>query len=151
VKLDRLPKSHTIPALSAWPVLLCLTVPCGAERLTFASKATADIVDGEVLFSEPDDLLAQLILLPEGLGLTCRREEEIAARFLAELMGKDTKTSWCIAEASGRLGRRTPSTKKARRASYWRWVELAGSRNTRARVRRSLDLSHILPRCHPDA
>src|SRR5207248_1932726 len=44
-------------------------------------------------------------------------------------------------------GRR--STKKARRASYCRCAELEGSRKRRANVSRSLELSSMLPRCHP--
>src|SRR5262249_28856733 len=36
-------------------------------------------------------------------------------------------------------------------ASYCRWLELAGSKKRRASVRRSLELSSMLPRCYPDS
>ena len=54
-----------------------------------------------------------------------------------------------VTGSSGRRAR-TRLTKKARRASYCRWVKLDGSRNRRDKVKRSLELSVMVPRCHPD-
>ncbi len=76
----------------------------GAERLPLVSQATADVIDGEVLFSEGDDEFA------EGIGLRCRLrslgrgQEEGAVGILAELMDQDAKAAGGVTEAAGNFG-----------------------------------------------
>jgi hypothetical protein len=93
-------------------------------------QVATDVVYGEVLFAQGDDTVA------EGIGLGCgmrplgRCEEEVASRVLAELVDEDSEAPRRVTEAASDLGMGVPSTKKARRASYWRWVALVGSRKT---------------------
>ena len=79
-----------------------------AERLAVAGEGASDIVDGEVLLPERDDLLAQPFLLAGGPSLARGREEEFAAGLMAELMDENAKASWGVAEAGGRLSRGEP-------------------------------------------
>ena len=120
-----------------------------AERLAVAGQGAADVVDGEVLLAQGDDVF------PEGFGLGCgvrslgRGQEEVAAGILAELMDEDAEAARGVAEAAAASAEGRPSTKKARRASYCRWVELEGSRKTRARsVSFLASLVNIVPKCH---
>ena len=122
-----------------------------AERLAVAGQGAADVVDGEVLLAQGDDLIAEPSLLAGRPAFACGRDEEVAVGLIAELMDEDAKAPRRVAEAAAASAEGRPSTKKARRASYCRWVELAGSKNRRASVRRSLELSSMLPRCHPDS
>ena len=122
-----------------------------AERLAFAGEGAADVVDGEILLPQRDDLFPQPFLLAAAVW-PWRAVGTKKSRFglIAELMDEDAKTPGVYPNRAAASAEGTPSTKKARRASYCRWVELEGSRNRRASVRRSLELSSMLPRCHPD-
>jgi len=78
----------------------------GTKRLVLSGEAVADVVDGEVLFPECDDALAQSLLLAWGPGLPSARGEEAASGVVAELMDEYPKAPRCITEASGGLSRR---------------------------------------------
>ena len=109
-------------------------------------------MDRQVLFPERDDLVPQPLLLARRSPRSAGKGKNCRVGLVAELMDKDPQAPGGISETSGRLGRRRDaSTKKARRASYWRWDELDGSRNRRANVSRSLELSSMLPLSHPDS
>ena len=120
-----------------------------AERMSLVGQIAADVIDGEVLFAQGDDAVAEGVGLGCGLGSLSRREEEVASGILAELVDEDSEAPWGVTEAmraTSALGR--PSTKKARRASYWRWVALVGSRKRRERSVSSLgSLVNIVPKC----
>ena len=75
-----------------------------AERLAVAGQGAADVVDGEVLLPQGDDLFPQPFLLAGRSALACGRDEEVAFGLIAELMDEDAKAPRCVAEASGRLG-----------------------------------------------
>ena len=112
-------------------------------------QVATDVVDGEVLFAQGDDTVA------EGIGLGCgmrplgRFEEEVASRVLAELVDEDSEAPRRVTEAASDLGTGNPFNEEGRRASYWRWVALAGSRKT---LERSVSffalLVNMLPKCH---
>ena len=123
-----------------------------AERMPLVSQVPADVIDGEILLSQGDDEFAEGIGLGCGLGSLGRGQEEGAAGVLAELMDQDAKAAGGVTEAAGDFGTGEWSTKKARRASYWRWVELAGSRKSRQRSVSSLgSLVNIVPQCQIEA
>ena len=63
-----------------------------AERLALACQRAADVVDGEVLLAQGDDLLAQPIA-PWGrpAALWRGRKEEVPVGVLAELMDEDAE------------------------------------------------------------
>ena len=68
---------------------------------------------------------------------------------LAELVDEDAKASGGVAEAASGLGAGQTVDEVGRRASYWRWVALAGSRKLRARSVSFLgSLVDIIPKCH---
>jgi len=50
-----------------------------AQWLVLAGEAMADVVDGEILFPECDNVLAQPLLLARGPALPCGRGEEAAS------------------------------------------------------------------------
>ena len=75
-----------------------------AERLAVAGEGAADVVDGEVLLPQGDDLFPQPLLLAGRSALACGRDEEVAFGLIAELMDEDAKAPRGVAEASGRLG-----------------------------------------------
>ena len=119
-----------------------------AEGMSLVGQVTADVVDGEVLFAQGDDAVADGIGLGCGLGPLGRCEEEVASGILAELVDEDAEAARGVTEAASDLGAGESSTKKARRASYWRWVALAGSRKTREKSVSSLaSLVNIVPKC----
>ena len=75
-----------------------------AERLPLVGQVTADVIDGEVLFSQGDDEFA------EGIDLRCRLrslgrgQEEGAMGILAELVDQDAKAAGGVTEAAGNFG-----------------------------------------------
>jgi hypothetical protein len=75
------------------------------ECLAITAESAADVVDGEVLFAEGDDLLPQPFLLPPGPAVARGRAEEVAVGAGAELIDEDAETSWRVAEAGRCLGR----------------------------------------------
>jgi len=65
----------------------------------------ADIIDGEILFTQGNDLLAKGLGFPRSLGPFLRGKEEGAIGMLAKLRGEDAKASRGIPEATGDFGR----------------------------------------------
>jgi hypothetical protein len=79
-----------------------------AERLAVAGEGAADIMDGEVLLAQRDDLIPQSLLLAGWSALACGREEEVALGLIAELMNEDPETPRRVSEPRGRFsGRKT--------------------------------------------
>ncbi|MEK7755026.1 MAG: hypothetical protein AAB654_24075, partial [Acidobacteriota bacterium] len=68
----------------------------------------ADVVDGEVLLAQGDDLISQALGLGGGFRSFGRGEEELPLRFLAELVGQNAKASRGVTAAAGGLGGREP-------------------------------------------
>ena len=98
-----------------------------------AAEFALDIVDREVAFAHGDGQFADRIA--GGRSVTARgRAEEGGALFrvVAELMAEDAEAAGGIAEAPGGFGEGSCSTKKARRASYWRWSGSSGERKKAA-------------------
>ena len=62
-----------------------------AERVSLVGQIAADVVDGEVLFTEGDDAVAEGIGLGCGLGSLGRSEEEVPWGTLAELVDEDAE------------------------------------------------------------
>jgi hypothetical protein len=77
-----------------------------AERLVVAGEGAADVVDGEVLLPQRDDLFPQSLPLSGWSALPRGRDEEVTPGLVAELMDQDPKTSRCVPEPSGRFGGR---------------------------------------------
>jgi len=75
-----------------------------AERLALAGQGAADVVDGEVLLAQGDDLFAKPFLLARRSADARRRDEEVARGLMAELMDEDAEAPRCIAEPAGRFG-----------------------------------------------
>jgi hypothetical protein len=65
-----------------------------------------DIIDGEILLSQRDDLVPDTVGFRRSLRPLLRREEEEAIWILAELVGKDAEASRGIPEAAGDFDRR---------------------------------------------
>jgi hypothetical protein len=65
----------------------------------------ADVIDGEILLAQGDNLLPEALLLGGGVGTFGRREEEGPLRVVAELVGQDAEAAGRIAAATGGLGR----------------------------------------------
>ena len=67
-----------------------------------------DVVDGQVLLSQSDGVLADAIPSRRALGTMLGSLEESGALggLMAELMTEDTESAWGITEAAGDLGRR---------------------------------------------
>ena len=75
-----------------------------AERMPLVGQVAADVVNGEVLFAQGDDTLAEGIGLGCGLGAFGRCEEEVASRILAELVDEDSEAPRGVTEAASDLG-----------------------------------------------
>ena len=68
-------------------------------------QGTADVVDGEVLLAQRDNLLPQLLLLA-GRSVCARGlREEVTLGLLAELMNQNAEATRRVAEPSGHLCR----------------------------------------------
>src|SRR5262249_56897030 len=76
-----------------------------AKRFAVAGQGPADVVDGEVLLAEGDDLLPQPFLLAGRPALVWSGDEEVTVGPMSELMDEDAEAPRRVAEASGRLGR----------------------------------------------
>ena len=75
-----------------------------AALLSLLLQGSADVVDGEVLFAQGDDLLAHAILGGMGAGCAARGEEEFQLRVLPQLVAEEAETAGGVAEALGGLG-----------------------------------------------
>jgi hypothetical protein len=75
-----------------------------AEGLAFAGQGTTDVVDGEVLLPQSDDMFAEPLLLALRSAQSSGGGEEVASGVIAELMDKDAKAAGCIAELACCLG-----------------------------------------------
>jgi hypothetical protein len=78
----------------------------GAYLLPALFQDPADIIDGEILLSQRDDLLSDTARFRRSLRSLLRGKKEGASWMLAELMGKDTEAPRGIPEAVGDLSRR---------------------------------------------
>jgi len=76
----------------------------GTEPVAFFGQGLADVIDGEVLFTKGDDLLANWIGLRRRLRPLGRGQEERADRVVAESMDQDPEASWRVAKSLGGLG-----------------------------------------------
>ncbi len=79
-----------------------------AERASLVGQIAADVVDGEVLFTEGDDAVAEGIGLGCGLGSLGRSEEEVPWGTLAELVDEDAEAPRGVTEAASGLGTGEP-------------------------------------------
>jgi hypothetical protein len=78
----------------------------GAYLLPTLFQDPADIIDGQILLSQCDDLVPNTVGFRRSLRPLLRGEEEGTIGMLTELMGQDTKASRGIPEALGDFGRR---------------------------------------------
>jgi hypothetical protein len=78
----------------------------GAYLLPALFQDPADIIDGEILLSQRDDLVPDTLRFRRSLRSLLRRKEEETIWMLTELMSEDTKASRRISEAAGDFGRR---------------------------------------------
>ena len=67
-------------------------------------KGAADVVDGEVLLAEGDDMVVDGIRLGSGVWPLGGGKEEETLGILAEVVDQDAKASWGVAVAFGDLG-----------------------------------------------
>jgi hypothetical protein len=79
-----------------------------AERVPLVGQVATDVVDGEILFAQGDNPVAERIGLGCGMGSLGRCEEEVASRVLAELMDEDSEAPRCVTEAASDLGTGEP-------------------------------------------
>jgi hypothetical protein len=68
-------------------------------------EETSDVVDGEILLSQSDNLLTDRVLLGRSFGPRFRGEEELPVKVMAKLVAEDTEASRGVAESLGRLVR----------------------------------------------
>jgi hypothetical protein len=78
----------------------------GTQPVPAFRKNAADIIDGEILFSQSDDRIPGPIGFGRRLGSFLGGQEERAPRVLTELMREDPEASGGIGEAAGDFGRR---------------------------------------------
>ena len=76
----------------------------GTEPMAFFGQGLADVVDGKVLFSQDDDLLADRIGLGRRLRPFGRGQEELPDRAVAEPVDQDAEAAWGVSELFGGLG-----------------------------------------------
>jgi hypothetical protein len=77
----------------------------GAHPLSGLFQYPADIIDGEIPFSQCDDLVPNTVGLRRNLRPLLRGKKERPIRILTELMGEDAEASRGIPEAMGHFGR----------------------------------------------
>ena len=75
-----------------------------AERLTFTSESAADVLDGEILLPQGDNLFSKPFLFAGWLTSACGGDEEVAFELIAELMDQDAKAARRRAEPPGGFG-----------------------------------------------
>src|SRR5215468_4695766 len=91
-------------------------------------QGSLDVIDGKILLAHGQDELADGVFLGLAAGTGFEVAEEIRLG-AAEVVAENTKGAVRIAESfCGACWEEIPSTKKARRASYWRWAGEAGWR-----------------------
>jgi hypothetical protein len=73
----------------------------GTEGVALVFQGSADVIDGQVLFAEGDDTLAQFVLRRGGVLLLMRGTEEGMLRVLAELVDQRAETACGVAKALG--------------------------------------------------
>ena len=71
-------------------------------------QVAADVIDGKVLLTQRDDLIAEWIGFGCDLGTLGRGQEEVASGILAKLMNKNTEASWGVTEAASGLAAGQP-------------------------------------------
>ena len=80
--------------------------------MSLVRQGAADVVDGEILFAQGDDTVAERVGLGCGTGPLGRCEEEVASRVLAELVDEDSEAPRRVTEAASDLGSGTPSNEE---------------------------------------
>jgi len=78
----------------------------GAYLLPALFQDPADIIDGEILLSQCDDLVPETVRFRRSLGSLLGGKEEGAIGILAEFMGEDPEAPRRISEAVGDFSRR---------------------------------------------
>jgi len=78
----------------------------GAYLLSALLQNPADVIDGQILLSQRDDLVPETVGLGRSLRPLLRGKEEGPIWMLTELVGQDAKASRRISEAAGDLNRR---------------------------------------------
>jgi hypothetical protein len=76
-----------------------------AQALSLLCEETSDVVDGEIMLSQSDNLLTDRVLLGRFFWARIRGEEELPVIVMAKLVAEDTEASRGIAEALGHLVR----------------------------------------------
>jgi hypothetical protein len=76
----------------------------GADGMSLLGERPADVLDGEVLFAEGDDMLPEVFVGAVGLLLACGRQEERACGVVAELVDEASEAAWGVAQACGGRG-----------------------------------------------
>ena len=66
-------------------------------------QIATDVVDGEILFAQGDDTVAEGVGLGCGMGPFGRCEEEVTSRVLAELMDEDSEAPRRVTEVASDL------------------------------------------------
>jgi hypothetical protein len=79
---------------------------CRTEFMPLFPQGLADIIDGEVLLSQGDDLIPKPILFGSGLRSFKRRHKEGPTGVLTKLMTEDAEASLCVSKPASRLSRR---------------------------------------------
>jgi hypothetical protein len=78
----------------------------GAHPLSTLFQDPADIIDGEILFSQDDDLIPDTVGFRRSLRPLLREKEELTIWMLAELVGENAEASRGIPEAVRHFDRR---------------------------------------------
>jgi hypothetical protein len=77
-----------------------------AYPLSALFQDPADIIDGEILLSQRNNLVPETVGLRRGLRPLLRGKEERTIWILAELVGQDAEASWGIPESASDFDRR---------------------------------------------
>ena len=90
----------------------------GAQRRSLLLERLTDLVDRIVALAQRDDLLLGTAFLGLWRGPGPRGGEEVRQFAVAKRMAEHAEGAWRVAEAAAASADGSPSTKKARRASY---------------------------------
>ena len=71
--------------------------------MSFGFKGVTDVINGKVLFTQCDDIVAQLIFFRSLMRSFSRWQEELSMRIFSEFMHEYPKAAVGIAEAFSRL------------------------------------------------
>ena len=74
------------------------------QRFHFPTQDAADVVDGQVLFAQGDDLFAEAVGLGGGFEAFGGGKEELSVGVLTELMDQDAKAARRVTPTTGGFG-----------------------------------------------